>query len=75
VVLVGLAATTLPWQSMVPLSQSCADAEGVQLRVIAFGPHMDLKLRQQANDAGIQEVWANSRLMTDLPKLLQDQRT
>jgi len=34
---------------------------------------MDLELRQQAKDAGIEEIWANSRLMTDLPKLLSDE--
>ena len=68
--LVGLAATKQPWKSLVPLSQSIATAEGVSLRVVAFGPHMDLELRQQAKDAGIDEIWANSRLMTDLPKLL-----
>jgi hypothetical protein len=73
--LVGLAATKLPWQTLVPTGQSVANTEGVNLRVIAFGPHMDLELRQQAKDAGIGEVWANSRLMTDLPKLLEDRRT
>ena len=71
--LVGLAATKQPWKSLVPLSQSIATAEGVTLRVVAFGPHMDLELRQQAKDAGIDEIWANSRLMTDLPKLLSDE--
>ncbi|MFN0070827.1 MAG: hypothetical protein ACKVVP_04985 [Chloroflexota bacterium] len=68
--LVGLATSRLPWETLVPFCQSVAAAEGVELRVIAFGPHMDLKLRHQAQEAGIQEVWANSRLMTDLPGLL-----
>ena len=71
--LVGLAATKQPWKSLVPLSQSVATAEGISLRVVAFGPHMDLELRQQAKAAGIDEIWANSRLMTDLPKLLSDE--
>jgi hypothetical protein len=70
--LVGLAATKQPWKSLVPLCRSVATADGVKLRVVAFGPHMDLELRQQANIAGIEEIWANSRLMTDLPKLLSD---
>jgi hypothetical protein len=73
--LVGLAATSQPWERLIPFSQSVADAEGVRLRVVAFGPHMDLKLRQRAQEAGIEEIWANSRLMTDLPKLLKEQRT
>jgi hypothetical protein len=70
--LVGLATSKLPWETLVPFCQSIAEAEGVTLRVVAFGPHMDLKLRQSAKDAGIEEIWANSRLMTDLPKLLMD---
>jgi hypothetical protein len=69
--LVGLATTTLPWETLVPFCQSVAGANGVALRVIAFGPHMDLKLRERAKDTGIEEIWANSRLMTDLPKLLE----
>lgn len=70
--LVGLATSKLPWETLVPFCQSVAGAEGVTLRVVAFGPHMDLKLRQLAKDAGIEEIWANSRLMTDLPKMLMD---
>jgi len=72
ILLVGLAATNQPWETLVPFCQSVAGAEGVDLRVIAFGPHMDLKLRELAKDAGIEEIWANSRLMTDLPKLLAE---
>jgi hypothetical protein len=68
--LVGLATTKQPWKVLVPQTQTLAAAQGVNLRVVAFGPHMDLELRQQAKDAGIEEIWANSRLMTDLPKLL-----
>ena len=70
--LIGLATTDMPWETLVPYCRSIADAGGATLRVVAFGPHMDLQLRQRAKDAGIQEVWANSRLMTDLPKLLQE---
>ena len=75
ILLVGLAATSLPWETLVPFCQSVAGAEGVDLRVIAFGPHMDLKLRELAKDAGIEEIWANSRLMTDLPRLLTSSAT
>ena len=70
--LVGLATTKQPWETLVPFSQAVADTNGVDLKIVAFGPHMDLELRQQAIDAGIQEIWANSRLMTDLPKLLEE---
>jgi hypothetical protein len=69
--LVGMTATRQPWETLVPFARSVAGAEGVELRVIAFGPHMDLKLRQLALDAGVDEVIANSRLMTDLPTLLK----
>src|SRR5262245_9771537 len=51
--LVGLSTTHLPWETLVPLCQSVASAEGVTLRVVAFGPHMDLKLRQHALETGI----------------------
>ena len=69
--LVGLATTNLPWETLIPFARSVAGAEGVEIRVIAFGPHMDLKLRQLALDAGADQVIANSKLMTDLPGLLQ----
>lgn len=69
--LVGLATTKLEWETLVPFCQSVADEHEVKLQIVAFGPHMDLKLRERAKGAGIGEIWANSRMMTDLPKLLE----
>lgn len=68
--LVGMAATRLPWEALV--RQAKGGASDHVPHVIAFGPHMDLALRERALAAGADEVLANSKLMTELPSLLSD---
>jgi len=39
-------------------------------RLIAFGPHRDLRAHADAIRAGIGPMWARSKLFADLPSLL-----
>ncbi len=66
--LVGMAATRRPWPTIV--QQLRADAAMEDLYVLAFGPHMNLTLRQQALDAGVDRVVANSAFVRLLPTIL-----
>jgi hypothetical protein len=66
--LVGLAATRQPWADLIQLARSRAAAG--QLRILAFGPHLDLELRARALAAGAERVLANSALMLALPSIL-----
>ncbi len=67
-VLVGLAATRQPWADLIQLARSRAAAG--KLRILAFGPHLDLDLRSRALAAGAERVLANSALMLALPAIL-----
>jgi hypothetical protein len=41
-------------------------------RVILFGPHTDLDAHAAARGAGLAPMWARSRLMAALPRILDD---
>jgi DNA-binding NarL/FixJ family response regulator len=66
-ILVGLAATRLPWPELIRAARQAAPT----VPVIAFGPHRDLALRSRALEAGADRVLANSALMVALPELLR----
>ena len=66
--LVGLAATRQPWADLIQLARSRAGT--AELRIVTFGPHMDLELRSRALAAGAERVLANSALMLALPSIL-----
>ena len=66
--LVGMAATRRPWPAIV--QQVRAEPAAPGLYVLAFGPHMNLTLRQQALDAGVDRVVANSAFVRLLPTIL-----
>ena len=40
-------------------------------RLIVFGPHTDLAAHEEARRAGLGPMWARSRLVRELPGLLQ----
>ncbi|MCC6175115.1 MAG: hypothetical protein IT305_07410 [Chloroflexi bacterium] len=68
IVLVGMAATRLPWSDLVrELKDDPATAAAY---VLAFGPHKNLELRRRALEAGADRVIANSAFVTALPSLL-----
>jgi len=67
-VLIGLAATRLPWEEIVRALR--ADPSTAGTYVLGFGPHMDLALRSRALAAGVDRVLANSAFTRMLPALL-----
>ena len=40
-------------------------------RVIVFGPHTDLEAHSAARAAGLGPMWARSRMLSNLPKLMR----
>jgi hypothetical protein len=68
--LVGMAATRRPWPAVVQAIRADPDSEISGLYVLAFGPHMNLALRQQALEAGVDRVVANSAFVRLLPTIL-----
>ncbi len=67
-ILVGMAATRLPWEELV--RQAKADPATAGVYVLAFGPHKDLELRRIALEVGADRVIANSAFVRALPTLL-----
>ena len=67
-VLVGMAATRLPWADLI--REAKADPATADAYVLAFGPHKDLTLRERALRAGADRVIANSAFVKALPTLL-----
>lgn len=55
-----------------PALQAIAEAAGRGLPVLAFGPHTDLALRQQALDAGADKVVAKSKLTSSFAELIAE---
>jgi DNA-binding response OmpR family regulator len=68
-ILVGMAATRLPWPELVRDARARSSTREVP--ILAFGPHMNLELRARALEAGVDRVLANSALMVALPGLLR----
>jgi hypothetical protein len=66
-VVVGLAATRLPW----PVLVQAMTSGSVRPRGVAFGAHLGLALRERALAAGVDEVVANSTFMRGLSSLLR----
>ncbi|MCC7105496.1 MAG: hypothetical protein IT307_10170 [Chloroflexi bacterium] len=67
-VVVGMAATRKPWPDWVRRIK--AHPRGRTVQVVAFGPHRDLALRQQALASGADRVVANSAFMAQLARVL-----
>jgi DNA-binding response OmpR family regulator len=68
-ILVGMAATRLPWSDLIRAAR--ANPASREAPVLAFGPHKNLELRSRALEAGADRVMANSALMLALPRLLR----
>lgn len=63
-VILDLTAVTEGWEEVV------ATAKRAGVPVLAYGPHVDVEMRQAAEAAGCDEVVANSKLTLELPNLL-----
>ena len=68
-ILVDMVTTKLPWVELIRAARARAGDQ--PLPIVAFGPHMDLELRDGALAAGADRVLANSAIMTALPGLLR----
>lgn len=55
-----------------PALQAIGAARSRGVPVLAFGPHTDLELRQQALEAGADKVVAKSKLTSSLPELIAE---
>jgi hypothetical protein len=72
-ILVGMAATRLPWVELICAARASRASRAVP--IYAFGPHLDLVLRGRALEAGADRVLANSAFMLALPALLRGEAT
>ena len=68
-VLIDLGIQRVDWAAAV-IRLRAADA-AAELPILAFGPHRDLEARDRALAAGCDEVIANSKLVTDLPRIIE----
>jgi hypothetical protein len=51
-----------------------AEAVGTdRLRIVLFGPHTDLPAHAAARAAGLGPMWARSKLLAELPRLMEDE--
>jgi DNA-binding NarL/FixJ family response regulator len=68
-VLIDLGIRGADWESAV--ARLRADAATNDVAILAFGPHRDLAARDRALAVGCAEVVANSKLVTDLPNIIE----
>jgi hypothetical protein len=68
-VIVELSSQALPWREWVAALKSSPATR--RIPVIAFGPHVDLELRAEAEAVGCDLVLAKSRLLSALPELIE----
>jgi hypothetical protein len=62
--IIDLSAATPGWKDLV------AEAKRRGVSVIAFGPHVQEELRKEAEEAGCDKVFVNSKFKLELPNLL-----
>lgn len=62
--ILDLTAVQPGWQDVV------AQAKAAGVPVLAYGPHVNVEAREAAEQAGCDDVVANSKLSLDLPNLL-----
>lgn len=68
-VIVELSSQRLPWREWIAALKSSPATR--RIPVIAFGPHVDLELRAEAEAAGCDVIVAKSRLLSALPELIE----
>jgi CheY-like chemotaxis protein len=67
-ILVDIGARGVDWATAVEKLRS--NVELADVPIVAFGPHKDLEARDRALAAGCTEVLANSKLLSDLPRIV-----
>jgi predicted metal-dependent hydrolase len=68
-VLVNVGSPTLDWEHMVDHAKN--ESQWRQVPVLAYGPHVDLELRQRALEAGCEAFVGRSAIARDLPSLVE----
>jgi hypothetical protein len=56
-------------------ADALARAESARTRIILFGQHTDLEAHAAARAAGLGPMWARSKLLADLPRVMDPDRT
>ncbi len=68
--LFDLANRVIPWRHWIPMFKSSAATR--QIPIMAYGPHVDVEMMQEAKRLGADSVYARSRFSNSLPQLLQE---
>jgi predicted metal-dependent hydrolase len=68
--LFDLANQAVPWRQWIPMLKSSAATR--RIPIMAFGPHVDVEMRQEAKLIGADFVYARSRFSNSMPQLLQE---
>jgi len=68
--LFDLANQAIPWRQWIPMLKSSAATR--RIPVMAFGPHVDAEMMQEARRIGADFVYARSRFSNGMPQLLQE---
>ena len=68
-VLVNVGSKTLDWEHLVDHAKN--ESQWRQVPIVAYGPHVDLELRQRALEAGCDAFVARSAVAGNLPSLLE----
>jgi hypothetical protein len=66
----GLDLVLVDWSAREPRWADALRASGSR-RVVVFGRHTDLEAHAAARAAGLGPMWARSKLVAELPRLLQ----
>jgi CheY-like chemotaxis protein len=67
--LVNVGSQTLDWEHLVDHAKN--ESQWRHVPILAYGPHVDLELRQRALDAGCDAVVGRSAVMGNLPSLVK----
>jgi predicted metal-dependent hydrolase len=68
--LFDLANQAIPWRQWIPMLKSSAATR--RIPIMAFGPHVDVEMMQEAKRIGAEFVFARSRFSSKMPQLLQE---
>lgn len=68
--LFDLSNQAIPWRRWIPMLKSSSATR--QIPIMVFGSHMDVETMQEARQVGADFVFARSRFVSDMPRLLQN---
>jgi CheY-like chemotaxis protein len=68
-VLVNVGSRTLDWEHLIDHAKN--ESQWRHVPILAYGPHVDLELRQRALEAGCDAVVGRSALASNLPSLVE----